>query len=91
MALGNVNLLLLTCSAYLTLNTDNKNNISIATEDFSKAFDKLLHNKLLCKLIKYGKVGKLRKWICLFLKGRTYNVNLNGIQSASFNVASSIP
>jgi len=39
--------------------------------DFSKAFDKVPHQRLLAKLQHYGVRGQLLEWISDFLKGRT--------------------
>ena len=44
--------------------------------DFSKAFDKVTHLKLLFKLSSYGIKGKALKWISSFLGGRTQAVVL---------------
>ena len=43
----------------------------LALLDFSKAFDKVSHQKLLLKLHQYGIRGPSLKWIQAFLSGRT--------------------
>ena len=59
--------------------------------DFSKAFDTVPHRRLVGKLEAYGIQGHVLKWICGFLKGRTQEVIVNGVKSASASVISGIP
>ena len=61
------------------------------TVAFLKAFNKILHNKLLFKLSKYGVTHKLLNWICEFLIARSFNVCMNSCVSKLFNVCSSVP
>ena len=49
--------------------------------DFSKAFDKVNHQKLLLKLHRYGIRGHSLKWIQAFLSGRTQTVVLENEKS----------
>ena len=49
--------------------------------DFSKAFDKVNHQKLLLKLHRYGIRGPSLKWIQAFLSGRTQTVVLENEKS----------
>ena len=49
--------------------------------DFSKAFDKVAHGKLLLKLHHYGIRGDTLKWIKDFLDNRKQAVVINGINS----------
>ena len=51
--------------------------------DFSKAFDKVPHERLCEKLSHYGIHGKLLQWICGFLSCRTQEVILDGCSSAT--------
>ena len=46
--------------------------------DFSKAFDKVPHLRLLKKLHHYGVQGSTQKWIASFLNGRSQKVQLSG-------------
>ena len=59
--------------------------------DFSKAFDKVNHLKLLFKLSSYGIKGKALKWISSFLGGRTQAVVLEGECSSEVPVTSGVP
>ena len=46
--------------------------------DFSKAFDKVPHKKLLWKLNNYGIRGNIWKWVLAFLSNRMQQVALDG-------------
>ena len=59
--------------------------------DFSKAFDKVPHLRLLQKLDHYGIRGDTRRWIAQFLQGRDQKVLLNGQHSTSAPVHSRRP
>ena len=45
--------------------------VDIAIRDFSKAFDKVLHKKLLHKLDHYGIRGPLHTWLTTYLTQRS--------------------
>ena len=59
--------------------------------DFSKAFDKVNHLKLLYKLQVHGVQGRTRGWIESFLLGRSQTVVLNGESSDELPVLSGVP
>jgi hypothetical protein len=59
--------------------------------DFSKAFDKVGHKHLLCKLNHYGITGKTNLWIENFLKDRTQTVVIDDEKSYTGNVISGVP
>ena len=59
--------------------------------DFSKAFDKVNHSKLLWKLYKYGIRGKVLSWIQAFLWNRSQRVVIDGEESDSIPVNSGVP
>ena len=59
--------------------------------DFSKAFDKVNHLKLLYKLQLHGVQGKTLGWIESFLIGRTQCVVLDGDSSTELPVSSGVP
>ena len=66
-------------------------NADVIYLDFSKAFDKVDHRILLCKLYRFGIRGKLLTWITSFLKGRTQFVIINGHKSHPILVVSGVP
>ena len=49
--------------------------------DFSKAFDKVAHERLILKLHQYGIRGDTLNWIKDFLDNRKQTVVINGINS----------
>ena len=59
--------------------------------DFSKAFDKVNHLKLLYKLSCLGVKGNTLNWIQSFLIGRTQTVVLDGESSEEVKVTSGVP
>ena len=59
--------------------------------DFSKAFDKVGHQRLLLKLGHYGVGGKTNRWIEAFLSNRTQRVVINGDHSYDTHVKSGVP
>ena len=59
--------------------------------DFSKAFDKVNHLKLLFKLSQHGVKGDTLNWIRAFLVGRTQAVVLEGESSSEVPVTSGVP
>ena len=59
--------------------------------DFSKAFDKVGHRRVLHKLHGYGIRGNTNKWIADFLTGRTQSVVVEGTTSTSKPVLSGVP
>ena len=58
--------------------------------DFSKAFDKVNHAKLLWKLHQYGIGGKALGWTRAFLGNRSQSVVLDGEESDSVPVTSGV-
>ena len=59
--------------------------------DFSKAFDKVSHEKLLHKLHFYGIRGNILSWIKSFLDNRSQTVVIEGKQSKTAPVSSGVP
>ena len=67
------------------------NQIDLVLLDFSKAFDKVNHHKLLFKLSQHGVKGNTLNWIRAFLLGRTQAVVLEVKRSAEVPVTSGVP
>ena len=59
--------------------------------DFSKAFDKVNHSKLLWKLHQYGIRGHQLAWIRAFLGSRSQQVVIDGEELESIPVTSGVP
>ena len=59
--------------------------------DFSKAFDKVSHEKLLLKLHRYDIRGHVLHWIKAFLANRSQTVVLEGEKSSQVLVTSGVP
>ena len=59
--------------------------------DFSKAFDKVSHEKLALKLHDYGIRGPTLKWVKGFLDNRHQSVIVNGSSSEPIPVSSGVP
>ena len=59
----------------------NKHQVDLILLDFSKAFDKVNHEKVLLKMHEYGVRGQTLRWIKSFLDNRLQSVVLNGISS----------
>ena len=59
--------------------------------DFSKAFDRVNHQRLLRKLHHYGIRGSTHQWISSFLLGRSQRLLVEGCASNSVPVVSGVP
>ena len=59
--------------------------------DFRKAFDTVPHQRLLCKLKKYGIGGQVLEWISLWLTNRLQRVTVDGAASKWVRVKSGVP
>ena len=70
---------------------DSRQQIDAVLLDFSKAFDKVAHQRLLQKLSYYGIKGKTLEWIESFLSNRTQRVVVEGEQSKPAPVTSGVP
>ena len=67
------------------------NSIDVIYIDFAKAFDKVVHTKLLFKLQSYGIDGLVLKWIEQFLIERLQYVRVNDYYSNFIVVLSGVP
>ena len=68
-----------------------RGNSDLILLDFSKAFDKVSHEKVLHKLHRYGICGHVLHWIKAFLANRSQTVVLEGEKSAQLSVNSGVP
>lgn len=70
---------------------EDKQQVDVILLDFSKAFDKVPHRRLLQKLEFYGVRGRVLSWIGHFLSERTQKVVLDGQFSEATPVNSGVP
>ena len=70
---------------------NNKLQVDIGILDFSKAFDKVPHIRLIQKLEYYRIRGKPLQWIKSFLSHRSQRVIIEGCYSSSCEVTSGVP
>ena len=68
-----------------------RDQVDVILLDFSKAFDKVPHRRLLHKLDFYGVRGDTLRWIKSFLSYRKQQVLLEGAMSAEADVISWVP
>ena len=66
---------------------NNRTQVDIGILDFSKAFDKVTHSRLVQKLEFYGIRVKPLQWIELFLSNRLQQVAVEG----SYSITSGVP
>ena len=70
---------------------ENRSTMDVFYLDYSKAFDRVPHVRLLSKLKSYGINDKLLEWIRSFLSDRRQTVKLGGAKSTYKNVTSGVP
>ena len=75
----------------LATTIDTMGQIDTILLDFSKAFDKVPHLRLLSKIQYYGVQHNLNRWIGNFLEGRSQEVQLDGSSSTQAPVESGVP
>jgi hypothetical protein len=75
----------------LTSNLEKGHTTHLAILDFSKAFDKVPHERLLSKLHTYGIRQSLLAWLRNFLTQRTQQVVCDGEKSSPKEVLSGVP
>ena len=81
---------LLNCFQDWQIAIKNKKLIDIIYLDFQKAFDSLVHNKIIAKLSSYGLRYELLSWIREFLTGRMQRVAIDGVLSNPTEVLSGV-
>ena len=82
---------LLSFLEFTTEQIDNGEDIDLVYLDFSKAFDKVPHKRLLHKLRDYNINSYLVDWVEKWLADRKQRVVLNGTQSSWLPVKSGVP
>ena len=82
---------LLTTVQDLASGLDNQQQMDAILLDFSKAFDKVPHQRLLMKLEHYGATRTTLQWIRSFLSDRTQKVVVECKSSSSAPVTSGVP
>jgi hypothetical protein len=70
---------------------DNREQVDMIVLDFSKAFDKVPHKRLMSKLSNYGVTGSTFRWIESFLVDRSQRVVVDGEASEWIHVESGVP
>lgn len=70
---------------------ESKRYVDVIYFDISKAFDSVLHSKLLEKLYQVGIRGPILNWIKAFLSDRTFAVKVGKDLSKSFSILSGVP
>ncbi|KAI8480025.1 hypothetical protein Bbelb_422330 [Branchiostoma belcheri] len=70
---------------------NSKPQVDLAILDFTKAFDKVPHGRLISKLEYYGIQGPTLNWLKAFLTNREQTVVVEGKASAPVKVASGVP
>ncbi|MEW8541896.1 MAG: reverse transcriptase family protein [Candidatus Thiodiazotropha sp.] len=68
-----------------------KQQIGAVLLDFSKAFDRVPHQRLLLKLNHYGVRGNILRWTEDFVSARTQEVIIEGSKSSPLPVTSGVP
>ena len=82
---------LLTLTDELIKSLDKGRQHDLAVLDFSKAFDRVPHERLLMKLEHYGIRGRTLNWIRAFLTDRLQRVTVEGVSSEPAHVKSGVP
>ena len=76
---------------YISRILDRGGQVDVVYTDFAKAFDKVPHDILVCKLRAFGVAGPLLSWMSSYLAGRSQSVMVNGEASSEFSVTSGVP
>ncbi len=70
---------------------DSRNNIDVVYLDLKKAFESVVHSKLLLKISQIGICGDLFDWLVCYLSDRQQCTVINGIRSPYRSVLSGVP
>jgi ribonuclease P/MRP protein subunit RPP40 len=68
-----------------------KHGVDVVYLDFAKAFDSVVHSKLIVKLRSYGVSDLILRWIDAFLSHRSQYVRIDSCVSGLCNVISGVP
>ena len=82
---------LLECVQDWSIAIKNKHSMDTLYVDYSRAFDSVVHSKLLNKLLKFGIHDALFTWIKAFLMNRSQCVIVENCCSKSYDVMSGVP
>ena len=82
---------ILTLYQELAASLDKKSQTDMIILDFSKAFDRVPHQRLLEKVYHYGTRGTTYQWISSFLSSRTQQLLVEGQSSEKIPVVSGVP
>ena len=82
---------LLECVNDWSIALDDKSCVDISYVDFSRAFDSVVHPKLISKLASYGIADDLLVWLETFLLGRSQCAVINDFVSLPSDVLSGVP
>lgn len=74
-----------------TIGLNSKSSVDVVYIDFKKAFDSVVHSKLLYKLSCVGICGRLLLWIADFLSQRSQAVIIGDSLSSNIGVKSGVP
>ena len=77
---------LLACTHDRAISLHNKTPVDVIYIDFSRAFDSVVHSKLLVKLQTFGISGNLLSWICAFLSDRSQCIVIENCSSSWVSV-----
>ena len=75
----------------LAMNLDHGDQMDMIILDFSKAFDKVPHQRLISKLQFYGIQGSTLSWIKSWVTSRSQSVIIDGMCLKSVDVTSGVP
>jgi hypothetical protein len=70
---------------------DQKGSVLLVTLDIAKAFDRVWHAGLKCKLPSFGVRDKLYSWLCNYLDGRNQSAILDGCLSCQLPISAGVP
>jgi hypothetical protein len=82
---------LLECINDWSISLNARNSVDVVYIDFQKAFDSVVHSKLIHKLSAYGITGNLINWLTSFLSNRSQSVKVGNSYSDFIPVISGVP